>query len=83
MHRKLKGENMDNDIVIPLEDFTRMAVAEEKLQMLIDALLNKSGYLTTAEMLNIGAIEFDLIMQIFDPDSYRNAVEYLKAKGEK
>lgn len=66
----------NEEVVIPYEDFKRLCAAEEKLQLLIDSLLNNSVLLPYSGQLHIGSTEFQAIMMTFDAEAYKNCIEW-------
>ena len=72
---------MGEEITIGLDEYRRLVNADMKLDMLIDALLNNAALFH--DQLCIYPDEFCAILMVFEPEGYKNAVEWLKKKGEK
>lgn len=68
------------EVVVPLEEFKRLAADSEKLTMLIDSLLNNAAYMPLSDMPHIGSTELQAIMMTFAPEEYRNALEWWREK---
>lgn len=72
---------MEKDNTIELSEYRRLVNAEMKLEMLIDTLLNNAEL--SCDQLYITSTKLETILMTFEPEGYKNAVEWLKKKGEK
>lgn len=72
---------MGEEITIELSEYRRLVNADMKLDMLIDTLLNNAEL--TGDQLYVSLIKLEAILMTFEPEGYKNAVEWLKKKGEK
>lgn len=66
------------EVVVPYEDFKRMAAAEEKYTMLLDALLNICDLI--GDNLFIDRSKLTTILMTFEPEECKNCIEWLKEK---
>ena len=74
---------MEKENAIELSEYRRLVNAEMKLDMLIDSLLNNADLETYSGRLYIRSEMLEAILMTFEPEGYKNAVEWLKKKGEK
>lgn len=72
---------MGGEITIGLDEYRRLVNADMKLDMLIDALLNNAELIE--DQLYVSLTKLEAILMTFEPEGYKNAVEWLKKKGEK
>ena len=72
---------MREEITIELSEYRRLVNAEMKLDMLIDTLLNNAEL--SGDRLYVPSTKLEAILMTFEPEGYKNAVEWLKKKGEK
>lgn len=68
---------------IELSEYRQLVNAEMKLDMLVDSLLNNADLETYSGRLYIRSEKLEAILMTFNPEGYKNAVEWLKKKGEK
>ena len=73
---------MGEELLIDRSEYRRLVNAEAKLDMLVDSLLNNAN-LDHAGRLYVGSDVLETILMTFEPEGYKNAVEWLKKKGEK
>lgn len=72
---------MREEITIELSEYRQLVNAAMKLDMLIDSLLNNAE--VSGDQLYISSTKLEAILITFEPEGYKNAVEWLKKKGEK
>lgn len=72
---------MKEEITIELSEYRRLVNADMKLDMLIDTLLDNAEL--TGDQLYVSLTKLEAILMTFEPEGYKNAVEWLKKKGEK
>ena len=72
---------MGMEITIPLEEYKQLVTTESKYELLIDSLLDNAEL--SCDQLYITLIKLETILMTFEPEGYKNAVEWLKKKGEK
>ena len=72
---------MREEITIELSEYRRLVNADMKLDMLTDSLLDNAE--VSGDQLYISSTKLEAILMTFEPEGYKNAVEWLKKKGEK
>lgn len=72
---------MREEITIELSEYRRLVNADMKLDMLINTLLDNAEL--TGDQLYVSLTKLEAILMTFEPEGYKNAVEWLKKKEGK